>query len=83
MKKVTIYSTPTCHFCGMAKEYFKVNNVAYEEVDVASNAEKRKEMVDKSGQLGVPVIDINGEIVIGFNKTKLARLLDIGQPIQA
>lgn len=82
MKKVTIYSTPTCHFCGMAKEYFKANNVAYEEIDVASNAEKRKEMVDKSGQLGVPVIDINGEIVIGFNKTKLARLLDIGQNLQ-
>ncbi len=79
MKKVTIYSTPTCHFCSMAKEYFKSNNVSYEEIDVASNAEKRKEMVDKSGQLGVPVIDINGEIVIGFNKTKLARLLDIGQ----
>lgn len=79
MKKVTIYSTPTCHFCSMAKEYFKANNVSYEEIDVASNAEKRKEMVDKSGQLGVPVIDINGEIVIGFNKTKLARLLDIGQ----
>lgn len=79
MKKVTIYSTPTCHFCVMAKEYFKANSVSYEEIDVASNAEKRKEMVDKSGQLGVPVIDINGEIVIGFNKTKLARLLDIGQ----
>ncbi len=63
----------------MAKEYFKANSVSYEEIDVASNAEKRKEMVDKSGQLGVPVIDINGEIVIGFNKTKLARLLDIGQ----
>lgn len=79
MKKVTIYSTPTCHFCVMAKEYFKANSVSYEEIDVASNAEKRKEMIDKSGQLGVPVIDINGEIVIGFNKTKLARLLDIGQ----
>ncbi len=79
MKKVTIYSTPTCHFCVMAKEYFKANDVSYDEVDVASNAEKRKEMVDKSGQLGVPVIDIEGEIVVGFNKTKLARLLDIGQ----
>ncbi|MFZ2523304.1 MAG: glutaredoxin domain-containing protein [Minisyncoccia bacterium] len=79
MNKVTIYSTPTCHFCNMAKEYFKANGVSYEEINVASDAEKRKEMVDKSGQLGVPVIDIGGQIVIGFNKTKLAQLLNIGQ----
>ncbi len=78
MNKVTIYSTPTCHFCLMAKDYFKANGVSYEEFNVASDADKRKEMVDKSGQLGVPVIDINGEIVVGFNKTKLARLLNIG-----
>lgn len=78
MNKVTIYSTPTCHFCQMAKEFFKSNNVSYEEINVAENADKRKEMVDKSGQLGVPVIDINGQIVIGFNKPKLSQLLSIG-----
>lgn len=81
MNKVTIYSTPTCHFCAMAKDYFKTNNVSYEEFNVAENAEKRKEMVDKSGQLGVPVIDVNGEIVVGFNKSKLSRLLNIGDNI--
>lgn len=77
MKKVTIYSTPTCHFCQMAKEYFTANGVEFENVDVASNAEKRKEMMEKSGQLGVPVIAIEDKIIIGFNKPKLAELLGL------
>ncbi len=79
MKKVTIYSTPTCHYCNMAKEYFKENKVEYENFDVASDAEKRKEMMEKSGQLGVPVIIINDEVVVGFNRPRLARLLDINE----
>ena len=77
MKKVTIYSTPTCHFCHMAKEYFNANHVKYEEFDVASNMEKRKEMMEKSGQLGVPVIIIDGQIVVGFDRPRLAQLLNI------
>lgn len=77
MKKVTIYSTPTCHFCNMTKDYFKENNVQYESFDVSSDPEKRKEMMDKSGQLGVPVILIDDQIVVGFNRPKLAQLLDI------
>ena len=77
MKKVIIYSTPTCHFCAMAKEYFKENNVPYEEFNVASDVERRKEMMEKSGQLGVPVILIDDQIVVGFNRPKLAQLLDI------
>ncbi len=77
MKKVIIYSTPTCHFCAMAKSYFAENNVAYEEFDVASDAEKRKEMMEKSGQLGVPVILIDDVVVIGFNRPKLVQLLEI------
>ncbi|MBI4155913.1 MAG: glutathione S-transferase N-terminal domain-containing protein [Candidatus Zambryskibacteria bacterium] len=77
MKKVTIYTTPTCHFCHMAKEYFKQNNIQYEEFDVASNMEKRKEMMEKSGQLGVPVIIIDGQTIVGFDKSKLGQLLDI------
>ncbi len=77
MKKVTIYSTPTCHFCHMAKDYFKENNVQYDDFDVSVDADKRKEMMEKSGQLGVPVIVIGDKIVIGFNKPKLAELLDI------
>ncbi len=61
----------------MAKEYFDANNVGYEAVDVSVDAEKRKEMVEKSGQLGVPVIVIDEEVVVGFNRPKLARLLGI------
>ena len=77
MQNVTIYSTPTCHFCHMAKDFFKANNVAYTEYDVAGNAEKRKEMVEKSGQLGVPVIVIGDDLVVGFNKSKISELLGI------
>jgi len=77
MKNVTIYSTPTCHFCHMAKEFFKANNVSYTEYNVASDLEKRKEMVAKSGQMGVPVIVIGDELTVGFNQPKIAQLLDI------
>ncbi len=77
MKKVSIYSTPSCHFCHMAKEYFKENNVAYEEFDVASNQDKRAEMIDMTGQMGVPVIRIENDVIIGFNKPKVAELLGI------
>ena len=77
MKNVTIYSTPTCHYCHMAKEFFKANNVAYTEYNVASDLEKRKEMMEKSGQMGVPVILIDNEMVIGFNKPKIVQLLGL------
>ena len=77
MKKVTIYSTTTCHFCSMAKEYFNLNGIKYEEFDVASNMEKRKEMMEKSGQLGVPVIIIDNQVVVGFDRPRLAQLLNI------
>lgn len=75
MKNVTIYSTPTCHFCHMAKDYFKENNIAYTDYNVATDLEKRREMVAKSGQLGVPVIDIDGEITVGFDKPRIVGLL--------
>ena len=77
MKKVTIYSTSTCHFCSMAKDYFNQNNVKYESFDVASDIEKRKEMMQKSGQLGVPVITIDSNVVVGFDRHRLAQLLEI------
>ncbi len=77
MKEVTIYSTPTCHYCQMAKAYFKENNIAYTEHDVAGDAEQRKIMMDKSGQMGVPVIQIGDELVIGFNKPVIMDLLGI------
>ena len=74
---VTIYSTPTCHFCHMAKDYFKENNVAYTEYNVATDLEKRKEMMEKSGQLGVPVIIVGDELTVGFDKPKIAKMLDL------
>ena len=77
MHNVIIYSTPSCHFCHMAKDFFKANNVAYTEYDVASNLDKRKEMVEKSGQMGVPVIIIDDQITVGFDKSKIASALGI------
>ena len=74
---VTIYSTPSCHFCHMAKDFFKEKGITYTEFDVASNPDKRKEMIDKSGQMGVPVILIDNEMVIGFNKPKIVQLLGL------
>ncbi len=69
-KTVTIYTTPTCHFCQMSKEFFKANNVQYTEYNVAADMEKRQEMIEKSGQMGVPVIFIGDEMIIGFDKKK-------------
>ena len=77
MPNITIYSTPTCHFCHMAKNFFKEKNVAYTEYDVATNLEKRREMMEKSSQMGVPVIIIGQELVVGFNQPKIAKLLNL------
>jgi len=74
-KQVTIYSTPTCHFCQMAKAFFQNNNVEYTEYNVAEDAEKRQEMVETTGQMGVPVIQIGGEILVGFNEGKVKEML--------
>jgi glutaredoxin 3 len=75
--KVTVYSTPTCHFCHAAKDFFSANNVPFEDFDVAMDEVKRNEMVDKSGQMGVPVIDINGEIIVGFDESRIKKALGI------
>ncbi len=77
MPKVTIYSTPTCVYCNMTKAFFKENNVQYEEKDVSRDVAARSEMVEKSNQLGVPVIDVDGQILIGFDKRGLSELLHI------
>lgn len=74
---VKIYTTSSCVYCKMAKEFFGKHNIAYEEKNVAQDAQARDEMVQKSGQLGVPVIDIDGQIVIGFDQARLVSLLDI------
>jgi len=75
--KVIIYSTPTCVYCKAVKEFLSENNIEFEEYDVSENYEKAREMVIKSGQMGVPVIDINGEIIIGYNRKKIADKLNI------
>jgi glutaredoxin 3 len=77
MARVKIYSTPTCVFCQMAKRYLKEKNIEFEDVDVSQNKEAALEMIQKSGQMGVPVIDIDGEIVIGFDKEKIDELLKL------
>jgi len=75
--QVTIYSTPNCHFCHAAKEFFGEHGVKYEDVDVASDLERRKEMIDMTGQMGVPVIRIGDDVVVGFDETKLRELLQV------
>lgn len=77
MSNVLIYTTPSCVYCRAAKAFFKEHNIAYVEKDVVIDEKAREEMIRKSEQMGVPVIDINGEIVIGFDKGKLSQLLGI------
>ena len=74
---VKIYTTPTCAFCHAEKEFLKEHNIAFEEFDVAVNAQAREEMIQKTGQMGVPVTDINGEIVVGFDRARLKKLLEL------
>ena len=76
-KQVIIYTTPSCQYCKAVKGFFEENNVEFEEYDVQANIEKRQEMVEKSGQMGVPVIFIGEEMVIGFDKDRLSELLKI------
>lgn len=74
---VTIYSTPSCHYCQAAKDFFTENKVEYTEHDVAADVDKRQEMVEMTGQMGVPVIHIGEDVVIGFDEAKLKELLSL------
>ena len=74
---VKIYSTATCVYCKMAKDFFNEHHIKYEEFDVGNDLEKRREMVEKSAQMGVPVIQVGKEIIVGFNKPLLTELLKI------
>ena len=74
---VSIYSTPTCHFCQLTKEFFAENNVVYTSYDVSKDIEKRQEMFSITNQMGVPVIVIGNDVVIGFDQEKLQELLGI------
>ena len=76
-KKVKIYSTPTCPFCMMAKKFLKENNIDFEDIDVSTDQAKAQEMVQKSGQMAVPVLDIDGEIIVGFDKEKIRKTLGL------
>ena len=76
-KHVTIYSTPTCHFCKMAKDFFAEKNIQYTGYDVASDAARRDEMIKMTGQLGVPVIVIDGAVMVGFDREKVAAKLGV------
>jgi glutaredoxin-like YruB-family protein len=76
-KRVTVYTTPTCPWCTTVKNYLRKNGIRYTEVDVASDQNAAKDMVSKSGQQGVPQTEINGDMVIGFDQSKLNRLLEI------
>lgn len=77
MANVTIYTTPTCVYCKMTKNFFLDHNIQYTEKNVAQDAEAREQMIQKSGQMGVPVVDIDGKIVIGFDQEQLSELLGI------
>jgi glutaredoxin-like YruB-family protein len=76
-KAITIYSTPTCHFCQLTKEFLKSHDIPFTDYDVASDLEKRQEMIEKSGQMGVPVIFIDDEMMIGFDRERLSKLLGV------
>jgi glutaredoxin-like YruB-family protein len=76
-KNVKIYSTPTCPWCIRVKQFFKDNNIAFEDYDVSTDPVKADEMVKKSGQMGVPVLDIEGEIIVGFDREKIKQSLGI------
>ena len=75
--QVTIYSTPTCHFCHATKDYFTAHNIAFTDYNVASDLPKRQEMIQKSGQMGVPVILVGDEVTVGFDEDRLKELLHI------
>ena len=75
--KVKIYTTSTCPWCMKTKEFLKANNVKYDEVNVGENEKARNEMFEKSGQFGVPVTDVNGTIIVGYDKEALKKTLSI------
>lgn len=77
MSKVRIFSTPSCVYCVTLKEYLKNHNIIFEEIDVSSDEQVLDEMIEKSGQMSVPVVDIDGEFIVGFDKKRVNDLLNI------
>ena len=76
MKKVRVYSTPTCPWCLRAKNFLDGKKIKFEDINVAEDDKAREEMIKKSGQMGVPVLDINGEIIVGFDEDAINRALE-------
>lgn len=76
-KKVKVYSTPSCPWCVRVKQFLKDNNVVFENADVSTDQAAAEEMIQKSGQMGVPVLDIEGEIIVGFDKERIKSALGI------
>ncbi|MBU3940762.1 MAG: glutaredoxin family protein [Nanoarchaeota archaeon] len=76
-KKIILYSTQSCSYCVMLKNFLEEHKIEFEYIDVGENQAKAKEMVEKSGQMGVPVIEIDGEIIVGFDKARISELLGI------
>jgi glutaredoxin-like YruB-family protein len=79
MKMIKVYSTPACAYCVTLKKFLTEKGIEFDNIDVSEKEEFLQEMVDKSGQMGVPVIDIDGQIIVGFNKEKIVKLLKISE----
>lgn len=78
-KRVIIFSTPTCGYCNMAKQYFRQHQIRFKDVDVSRDQTAARDLVRRTGQMGVPVIDIGGQLIVGFDKPKIDQLLNINK----
>ena len=76
-KRVIVFSTPTCSYCNMAKQYFRQHKIKFRDVDVSRDPAAARDLMRRTGQMGVPVIDIGGKLIIGFDKPKINQLLNI------
>jgi len=77
MKTVKIFTTPICPYCNTLKQYLKEHNIEFEEIDVSRDEKLQDEIIEKTGQIGVPIVDIDGELIVGFDKEKISNLLGI------
>lgn len=75
--KIKVYSTPTCPYCHTLKEFLKERGFEFEDIDVSADEKERDDMIERSGQMGVPVVDIDGTIIVGFSREKICKLLNI------